>query len=103
MKVDTNKLDALIKCAKYLKKLEVSYQRNSSVAAIMDGDTSMKKRNAAFNKMETDAEAIEDQLHELHCLAVELGVADRDDSRYGETIVAGGRGIERKFYKREPK
>lgn len=41
--------------------------------------------------------------HEAHCLAVELGIADRrSDEHYQDSLVPCGFGNYRKFYKRAP-
>ena len=56
------------------------------------------KDTAALERKDRDAKE-----HELHCVVVEAGLAERDESRYGNAIVDRGPfGSEVMGYRREP-
>jgi hypothetical protein len=90
MSYDLDKLDALIKATKAV------------MCEVRKG-----KKAAQNPKRQQDANAYYRQAnihaHEVHCLCVELGIADPEESRYGVKLIdlGYGRNIQRVFRRPE--
>lgn len=89
-KFNEKKMEQLVRVARDLIKTGKSYDR--TIMAMLEPALTPSKKNALRNKMETAAEYIEDQLHELHCVCVELELADPQQWRYGEKKITSANG-----------
>ena len=101
MKIDIEKLESII-CTS--KKIIASRKKIVKIDKVyLDRSSSQSKINNARNKAQTEFEYIEDMMHELHCLSVEVGIAEREEYRYGEKNItsSNGWGVLKK-YRREP-
>lgn len=101
MKINVNKMEEIIKVA---KKVISSRKKIDKIDAIyLDRQNSQNRQNNARNKAQTEWEYIEDMMHELHCLNVEIGIAEKEPERYGEKEISSSNGWAtlRKF-RREP-
>lgn len=73
-------------------------------AVYLNRENSQNKKNNARNKAQTEWEYIEDMMHELHCLGVEVGIAEPEPERYGDIEISSSNGwATLKKYRREPK
>ena len=99
-KVNIDKLTKLIEISKEIIKSQKKVDYLNQSYAL---DSTNSQRGRIRNKQESECEYMEKQLHELHCIAVEIGIADLDESRYGEkTITTGSGWHEQKILKRRP-
>lgn len=77
-----------------LRKLQVVAKSIERAHVALENRKPPSVKNAA--KDGEDRRAIKQQIdrdmHELHCLAVEIGIADADPSRYGEKRISAGFG-----------
>ena len=101
MKIEITKLEAIINTS---KKIIASRKKITKIDAVyLDSSNSQSKINNARNKAQIEFEYIEDMMHELHCLSVEIGVAEKEAERYGEKAVTSSNGWSTlKKQKREP-
>lgn len=87
-----------------LRKLQAVAKAIERAHVALGNRKSPSVKNAA--KDGEDRRAIKQQIdrdmHELHCLAVEIGIADADPSRYGEKRIAAGFGREHLEMRRFP-
>lgn len=81
--INEDKLKEIINTAKELLK---DHQKYEQIRDKRMGSNDISRRQLANlnNKLDTYAESINLKNHELHCLAVEFGIADRQDDRYTE-------------------
>ena len=81
--INEDKLKEIISTAKELLKDHQKFEqlRNKRMMSV---DISRKQLANINNKTDTYAESINMKTHELHCLAVEFGIADRQEDRYTE-------------------
>jgi phenylalanine-4-hydroxylase len=89
MRLDTNKLEILKKQSAALWRAQKAYDRHR------DKDRSQytqAQTNKWRNGLESQAEHIEQLAHEVHVTCVELGLAEYDESRYGEKIITSANG-----------
>lgn len=101
MKIDINKMQEIISISK--KVISSRNKIDKLDAVYLNRETSQSRQNNARNKAQTEWEYIEDMMHELHCLAVEVDIAEREDERYGEKIITSSNGwAELKKLRREP-
>lgn len=87
-----------------LRKLQAVAKSIERAHVALENRKPPSVKNAA--KDGEDRRAIKQQIdrdmHELHCLAVEIGIAEPDASRYGEVRIAAGFGRERLELRRIP-
>ncbi len=94
MTTPTEKLAALEAQAKAARKLA---ERLASPSAPTAHNATKDAEKRLADKVQLDR-----HMHEIHCLAVELGLADPQSHRYGEKIVALGFGRETRDPRRTP-
>lgn len=89
-----DQFDAPVKMVAQLKKLQAVAKSIERAHVALKARKPPSAKNAARD--EDDRRAIKQQIdrdmHELHCLAVEIGIADADPARYGEKRIAAGFG-----------
>ena len=102
MRIDISKMKEIVTVAKNIISSRKKVEKLDSV--YLDKQSSQKRIEASRNKAETEMEYIEDMMHELHCLAVEIGIAEKDPDRYGEFQITSSNGwATLKKNRREPK
>jgi len=90
-KVDTEKVHALRKLLGELIKEGAQYTKRSEKLRDLDIYATRAARTTAYARLESSAEHIERLKHDAHCLAVEIGIADRRDaSAYGQHTFGDG-------------
>ena len=90
MKIYINKLEDM---TKIIKKVISSRKKIDKIDSVyLNRNNSQSKQNNARNKAQTEWEYIEDMMHELHCLSVEIGISEKDNERYGEKIITSSNG-----------
>lgn len=102
MKHDLATLDNLIKQAQRTKKALLDAQKKSERQRNAGLDASPKRRQALAQATRTAFEDVDTQAHELHCLAVELGIAQPEPERYGEKSIRWN-GCDWAVHRRYPK
>lgn len=102
MKQDPGALDRLIRQAQVCKKALLDAQKKSAKQRDLGLDASAKRRQAAARATRTAFEHVDTQAHELHCLAVELGIALPEPARYGDKVIRW-QGTDWAVHRRYPK
>lgn len=88
---EMNKLADLMDCLKRLTKEQVVLAKHNAVAT--NFDNTAKRRSGANENARECAVEIRRLKHEAHCLAVEIGIADRrEDSCYTPSTAPAGFG-----------
>lgn len=93
-----------------LEKLKITASQTirsiKKLEKLSNTDTSEMSMKASHNlrdkRLET-GEYIEQLEHEIHCLVVELGLAKKEDWRYGQFENSGNGWSRQAVYRREPK
>lgn len=101
MRIETEKIKEIIKVSKLILSAR---KKIDSLEIQINPQISQSRRNSIRNKCQTNHEFIEDMMHELHCLSVEVGIAEREEERYGEFEITSSNGWSvLKKLRREPK
>ncbi len=90
MKVKTEKIKGIIEVSKQILASHKKFEKFRDGMA--DFDLSQKRRDSLRNKMEAEAEYIEDRFHELHCLCVEARLAKYEEERYNDKQIKTSNG-----------
>jgi hypothetical protein len=102
MKQDPAALDRLIRQAQICKRALQDAQKKSERQRNLGLEASPKRRQAAAQATRTAFEHVDTQAHELHCLAVELGIAQLEPERYGDKSIRWN-GCDWAVHRRHPK
>ena len=95
------KFKSISATAKHIAKSYEDMKKYSIKSA--DFSLSEAQRGKARENANYLGSHIEIQIHELHCLCVELGIADYDSGRYGDRIHIINGWTEHKINFRQPK
>lgn len=99
--MNIEKLVELSECIKRIMRAQSQLDRYNTVS--FDMNATAKRRHNAMEDAREAAIEIRHWKHEAHCLAVELGIADRrSDEHYQDSTAPSGFGRERIFNKRAP-
>lgn len=100
--MDAAKLKEMIDCMKELQREKTALEKHNAVGGNLDATKS--RRDSARESARECAINIRRLTHDAHCIAVEMGIADRrDDSHYTPSMAPAGFGREFIFERRAPK
>lgn len=101
MKVKTEKIKNIIEVSKNILASHKKFEKYRD--KLGEQDLTIRQIEKTKNLMEIEAEWLENGIHELHCLAVECGIAQVEPLRYGEVNVSSGTGWQNGIiYRRKP-
>lgn len=76
-------------------------KKNANIQAEIENNPGEDRRAKLYARKLVNLEMIETLKHEIHCACVVLGIADRNDKRYGKIITPGPLG-DRTVHRRDP-
>lgn len=99
-----DQFDAPVKMVAQLRKLQAVAKSIERAHKALDNRKPPTVKQAAKDGADRRAikQQIDREMHELHCLAVEIGIADADPARYGEKRIAAGFGRDHLEMRRAP-
>lgn len=100
--MEQSQLDAMASLMKQIGREKAALAKHNAVAG--DFDNTSARRNKAREAARECAVEIRRLTHEAHCVAVEMGIADRrDDSHYTPSTAPAGFGRTVIFDRRAPR
>jgi hypothetical protein len=101
MSIEAGKIVEMLDAMKRLQREQAALAKHNEVSR--DWGNTPRRRHAASESARECAIEIRRLTHEAHCIAVEMGIADRRaDSYYADSVAPAGFGREFIFTRRVP-